>query len=417
MSKIKSITVSNLKAVSQLSADFNGCTAIVTGGNNRGKSSFLRSLPDRIRGIKPDVVLKHGETDGFAELHLTTGEKFKWVFDGKKEKLSFVSERNIPGSITKELASFYFPKVFDVDEFLNATPAKQRATLQKLTGIDFTEFDRLYKAAYDDRTYYNKQYAEEKAKAIQIDPDVPDEEIPTIELEKQLAGIDAHNERYNNAGARSLQLKQSVASNNAEIDRLMAQIELLGEKNSELQTMLAESDKWLNDANNKPKTKEDSLALITKIAKARETNESIAVNKKAIEQNKKIEAAEKAAQQADAEVKRIESEKADVIRNSTMPDGFGFSEDGITYNGYEFNKQQLSSSGIYIAALKLAALTLGEVKTLHFDASYLDKNSLADIEAWANENNLQLLIERPDFDGGKIEYQLINDLQTEAINN
>ena len=92
-----------------------------------------------------------------------------------------------------------------------------------------------------------------------------------------------------------------------------------------------------------------------------------------------------------------------------MPDGFGFDDDGITYNGFAFNKEQLSSSGIYIAALKLAALGLGEVKTLHFDASFLDKNSLAEIETWANDNNLQLLIERPDFEGGEIEYQIISN--------
>jgi len=59
--------------------------------------------------------------------------------------------------------------------------------------------------------------------------------------------------------------------------------------------------------------------------------------------------------------------------------------------------------------LKLAALNIGEVKTLHFDASYLDKNSLKEIENWAKDNDLQLLIERPDYDGGEIEYHIIDD--------
>lgn len=91
-----------------------------------------------------------------------------------------------------------------------------------------------------------------------------------------------------------------------------------------------------------------------------------------------------------------------------MPEGFGFTDEGITYNGFAFNKDQLSSSEIYISALKLAACGLGEVKTLHFDASFLDKNSLAEIEKWATENDLQLLIERPDFEAGEIEYHLIH---------
>jgi hypothetical protein len=93
-----------------------------------------------------------------------------------------------------------------------------------------------------------------------------------------------------------------------------------------------------------------------------------------------------------------------------MPEGFGFDDDGITYNGLPFTREQLSSSGLYIAAIKLAAMTLGEIKALHFDASFLDKNSLADIEAWANGEDLQLLIERPDFEGGEIEYQLLSNV-------
>ena len=51
-------------------------------------------------------------------------------------------------------------------------------------------------------------------------------------------------------------------------------------------------------------------------------------------------------------------------------------------------------------------MVLGDIKTLHFDASFLDKNSLTEVEEWANKNNYQLLIERPDFDGGEIRYEI-----------
>ena len=81
MSKIKKITVSNLKSVSSLTADFNGCTAIVTGGNDKGKTTFLRGLIDRIMGNKPEIILRKGENEGFAECELTTGEIFRWNFE------------------------------------------------------------------------------------------------------------------------------------------------------------------------------------------------------------------------------------------------------------------------------------------------------------------------------------------------
>lgn len=409
MSKIKKITVLNLKAVASLSADFNGCTAIITGGNNKGKSSFLKSLPERLRGNKPDLILKQGEKEGFAEWELTTGEKFLWVFDGKKEKLTFISERNIKSSITKDLSTAYFPPVFDVDEFLNSTPAKQKSVLQKLTGIDFTEFDRMYKEAYENRTYANKKVVEEKAKLTFYDPKLPKETKPTDEIQKQISGIDAHNQAHKNKYDLVLQKEKTVKENDIEIARLRGLIKTLEQKNSVLNGEIMELEVWTDEVANQPKGKDVSDALQAQLTALKAENKTIEENNKAKAQQDAYDKAVINADVEDKEVKRIEAEKLDVIKNASLPEGFGFNEEGITYNGYAFNKEQLSSSGIYIAALKLAALGLGEVKTLHFDASYLDKNSLSEIEKWAIDNDLQLLIERPDFEGGEIEYQIIKN--------
>lgn len=407
MAKIKKITVSNLKAVSDLTADFDGCTAIITGGNNKGKSSFLKSLPDRLRGNKPEMVLKQGEKEGFAEWELTTGEKFLWSFDEKKEKLTFISERNIKTSLTKDISTYYFPPVFDVDTFLNSTPKKQKEVLQKLTGIDFTEIDQLYKQAYEERTWANKKLAEEKAKLQTIDPALPVVEYSTEELEKELAGIDTHNLRYTDIKNRLQEKLKQVEDNNNEIKELQAKIRAIEAKNVGLDDEIKKGNAWLADDKNKLKLNADELKK--QLADLKEKNKEIVQNNKNKDQQAIYEKAEQNAKFADDAVKRIEAEKLDVIKNASMPDGFGFSDEGITYNGFDFTKEQLSSSGIYIAALKLAALGLGEVKALHFDASYLDKNSLSEIEQWANDNDLQLLIERPDFEGGEIEYHILQE--------
>lgn len=407
MAKIKKITVSNLKAVSSLTADFNGCTVIITGGNNKGKSSFLKSLPDRLRGNKPDLVLKAGEKEGFAEWELTTGEKFIWSFDEKKEKLTFITERNIKTSLTKDISTYYFPPVFDVDTFLNSTPKKQKEVLQKLTGIDFSEIDQLYKQAFEERTWANKKLAEEKAKRQLLDPNLPHEETPTEELEKELSGIDVHNYRFANIQKGVQEKKKQSEENDKEIEALHSKIEAIKEKNKVLSNDIISGAKWMADEKNHPKT--NAEVLKAQIEKIKLDNKAIADNNRIRAHHKVVEKCEDNARLTDEAVKRIEAEKLEVIKNASMPDGFGFSDEGITYNGFEFTKEQLSSSGIYIAALKLAALGLGEVKTLHFDASYLDKNSLAEIEKWAVDNDLQLLIERPDFEGGEIEYQLVSE--------
>lgn len=406
MSKIKKITVSNLKAVSALTADFNGCTAIVTGGNNKGKSSFLKALPERLQGIKPEQVLKRGESEGFSELELTTGEKFVWTFkSGGKEKLTYISERNIPGSVTKEISKIYFPAVFDVDSFLNSPPAKQKKVLQELTGIDFTEIDKKYKEAFEARTYINKRVVEEKAKLGYVDPKLPTVPTPIDELEKELNGIAVHNLKFKQV-SDGVAAKQSQSEEfDKEISELYAKMRTVEEKKALVLSDIEKGQAWLIEPKHRPKI--NAIELQEKIANIKADNLAIEENNKAIAQQKEFEKVTYQAEEANDEVKAIEAEKLDVIKNASMPDGFGFSDEGITYEGFAFNKETLSSSRVYIAALKLAAIGLGDVKTLHFDASFLDKNSLADIEKWANEMDLQLLIERPDFDGGEIEYQLV----------
>lgn len=398
MTKVKTITVSNLKAVSELTADFNGMTAIITGGNNKGKSSFLRSLPERLRGNKNDLILKHGEKDGKAEWELTSGEKFLWEFSNGKEKLTYISERNIPSKITKEISNHYFPPVFDVDKFLADTPQKQSKTLQALSGIDFTEVDKMYKEAYENRTYANKLVADAKAKLVFYDPKAPTEEQSTEALEQELNGIEVHNLRYSGIAEKVAEKREQGKAIEAQIKELQAKLETL-------KADVVKGQEWMNNAANKPKT--NATELQQQIQSIRTSNAAITENKRAKELQEAYEALAKEAVEADAEVKRIEAIKAETIRMANLPEGFGFNDDGVTYNGLPFSKDNLSSSALVIGALKLASSQLGEVKTLYFDASYLDKNSLQEIEAYAQSQDLQLLIERPDYDGGEIRYEII----------
>lgn len=401
MTKVKRITVQNLKAVSELTADFNGCTAIITGGNNKGKSSFLRSLPERLRGNKNELILKHGEKDGKAEWELTTGEKFIWEFSEGKEKLTYVSERNIPSKVTKEISNTYFPAVFDVDKFLQDSPQKQSKTLQQLSGIDFTEVDKLYKEAYENRTFANKTAETAKAKVVFYDPKAPTEEQPTESLEAELNGIDAHNLRYEGVADKVKEKRERGKSIEEQIKQLQAELETL-------KSDVTKGQQWMDDPKNQPKTNAEDLRK--QISDIRTANASIQENKRAKELQDAYDLAQYQAKEADAEVKRIEGIKEETIRMANLPEGFGFNEDGITYNGLPYTKEHLSSSQITIGALKLASTQLGMVETLYFDASYLDRNSLMEVEQWANKAGKQLLIERPDFEGGEIVYEIINSI-------
>lgn len=418
MAKVERIRVMNLKALSALEMDLKGCTVLVTGKNNSGKSTFLRALPDRLRGIKPDVILKHNESEGYAEWELTTGERFIWSFDDRTkagERLTFITKTasgaEVKTTITQDIMNRYFPDIFNVDAFLQGTPAKQRKTLQEISGLDFTEIDNRYKAAYDDRTFANKKLEEAKTKVKPINTSLPTEEVDVLSIQKEIGLIGQHNQKFEHVDSGVKEKQTDISKNDKKIADLQKEISKLERENKALKVDVDNGVKWLNDPKNIKKDAEYTAGLELKLEKGEETNGLIKKNNEAIQAKSDVETLTLEAKERDEDVKNIIKEKDEMIASAKLPEGFGFTDDGITYKGLPFTREQISSSGIYIAALKLASINLGEVKMLHFDASFLDKNSLAEVEAWAESEGLQLLIERPDFEGGEIKYELISEIE------
>ena len=149
----------------------------------------------------------------------------------------------------------------------------------------------------------------------------------------------------------------------------------------------------------------DSAFCHTKIEDARKNNEAILRKESLLK-------AEKNAAECQEALQKIKEDKILALKSSSLPEGFEITDEGIEYLKLPFNRKSLSTSAIYIGALKLASLGLGEVKTLHFDASSLDRESLIEVEKWASENNLQLLIEWPDRSGNEeIVYELIEEIK------
>ncbi len=441
MSKIKTITITNFKAVDMFTADFNGCTAIVTAGNNKGKTSLLRGITDRIRGIKPELIVKQGEESGKGELVLTDGCRFVWEFDAKgKEKLTFFTKENIKSAVTREIAARYFPPTFDIDKFLQSQPKQQAAQLQQAFGIDCTDVDARYKKAYAERTTANADYDREKSrlesmgKPEKVEPVTLDvltakKEQLRNELNAEYSKNVAHNKEVE---AQWKEECSRINSEKSEYEKTVANVaherEIIGGAISQLMAFgyggTDELYKWRDTAYQLPQAKVFNIPaepeykdpmpdrseldkIDAEILSASDTNVKANSYKQYLEQVKNVDELKRKAEDADGVVKAIEQERKDLIASAKLPDGVMITDDGITVNGLPLDKTQLSTSKLYITALQFGAMNLGEVKSLYFDASYLDRNSLSEIQDWAQKNDLQLLIERPDFDGGDIQYQLI----------
>jgi hypothetical protein len=403
MSKIKKISVKSYKAIDKLEIDFKGCSAIVTGGNNQGKTSFLRGLQDRIASsIKPEFIVKKGEEKGYAGIELTTGEKFIWSFDDKgKEKFVFVTADNIKAEWSFKLVDKYFKPIFDVDKFLNSNPKDRVLALQKLFGIDFTEINKEYKEAYDARTAINSVVKSESARVGEVDEMLPSSIIEIESLQKDILSAKDNNTKKDN-------VKHEVNAVSVEIQSLENEIYLLQEKLRIKRESRVAFENYFNELNyidieEKQNQFNASLAL----------NEKIRANNTAKAHREILKKHEESAKQADELVKSIEARKKEMLANVNLPEGISLDEDKILVDGFPLDNAQISTSKKYITALKLGSKALGEVKTMPFDASPLDRKSLDKILAFAESEGLQLLIEKPDFEGGEIEFHLINDDKVE----
>lgn len=136
--KIKKIEVSNFKSISSNVVNFDGCSAIVTAGNDEGKTSLLRGLIDRFQGEKADIILKVGEDKGYSILELTDGSKIEWKFSNKTESFAYTTSDGIKmtSGVLKAIGSRYFGTAFNIDKFVNLSPKAQSRQLSGYRGTN-----------------------------------------------------------------------------------------------------------------------------------------------------------------------------------------------------------------------------------------------------------------------------------------
>ena len=431
MSKIQTIKIENFKAISELEANFKGCTAIVTGGNNKGKTSFLRGIPDRIRFVRPEVMVKQGSTKGKGEMTLDTGERFIWEFNSEgKDTLSLITKEGAKRSVTVALGQQFFPQPFDIDKFLQSTPKEQAKQLQKIIGIDFTDIDKRYAEAYQLRTDKNRESEKHHVKLTEMMevPKVDFVDLASLQAKKEQVRQSlnaeylkkkAHNDELRNKYQSELAAYNADAAyHSTRLRKVTDAIESLKESGY----TGSEVDKFFDSIKTFDKVAPVEPAYIPEMPDDKALKEidqqifdAVQINTEAqaykdyIEYKAKTESARLEAEAANDLVKQIEAERAQLIASANFPKGIAITHDGITVDGFPLDRNQISTSKLYTTALRIAAMNVGEVRTLFFDASYLDKNSLAEIQEWANSEDLQLLIERPDFDGGEITYQLVEN--------
>lgn len=433
--KIKSIEVVNYKAVQNQEINLEGHSAIITGGNNKGKSSLLSGLINRFQGEKPEVVVKRGETKGSNKMELTDGSKIHWGFTEKSEKLSFTTSEDIKmtSGVISAIGNKYFGIKFDIDKFIRSTKKEALKMVQNLLGIDLSAIDEKYSKKYAERTDANRELKRisglDKKKPEEIkEPNIQEIKNRKEDLIKENTTLKENWAKENEAHQKEaveFNLKQDQKNNT--IVFLSNSIEELSKfKGSQIDSLIDFDaiEKLLKDTPEAEEHKEVSTLIEPKYNDFSEIDKEL---EKAYEDKSKFESYEKdlkeyndwvkegrlareKSEKLSKELDEISEEKLKLVKEANLPEEFEMTDEGLLYNGFPIDNNQISSSSKYICALKLGSLGLGKLRTMHFDCSFLDKNSLNEIMKWAESQDLQLLIEKPDFEAGEIQYNILNNL-------
>lgn len=433
--KIERIKVKNLKAVNDIDIHCNCRNVLIFGGNNKGKTTILRYLPEYALG-------KAIATEGQCEWQLSDGSRL--IYDSGK--LIYYTNENKKQNVTKKLARQLFNQyLFDIDEYLNKTRKERLLMLYDVFNIrhlveqldeQYAELDKQRLDAFQRKRAAQKlkeenycepvEYSDESLSHLHalLHAKIKEKERTQKELyEKEKQEVDEYNRQIL---SRYEQEKEAYERYNSVLNEMKKFAQLL-DKYELFKTKDMLRNEFVEKFGKPPKEPQyPQLRTMGNTIFNIENDEEI---KQLKEQIKELET--KRAQwllyrnyknlenqyvevynewkQLDEECKKIDEEKRKILSSIPLPKGITIENGEIKHNGYLIDKSVLSTSQLYIAAMKLATISIGEVRCITFDASVLDKDSMKDIIEYCNANDLQLLVEKVDYEGGDIVYEFIEE--------
>ena len=451
--KVKRSYVKNIKSIEEFEATFNGMSAYIVAGNGKGKTTFLRILFDRINGETNNAnILRRKDENGIAEIEFTDNNILRYTItpDGK-EKLSFIYN-GIEVKATKEILERYSSNVFNIDRFINAQPKEKQELLYKYFNIDIQEEKKALKDLISERRLF-KNIIEEKGnvlkninihqREINVDELIKQRDSILQDYENKVNEINAQNKKnkekydqdFNKLFEQMLRYndQQDVNRNKQEYisnaiiylnkfleletnDRIRAIVEEITDifktiPDPKEKKTIEQLKSYLGEFKEIPLPPKPDVSKIEKdIEEAKAFNMSLEKSKYQYETLKQeYDKLIVELNKTEDKIKAIEALIASKLKSANIPEGITFEEDTVLYKGYEISRKYLSQSELYILALKIGSMNLKELRTMYFDCSTLDKNSMAEILDFAVRNDLQLLIEKPDYESGELHYEVITN--------
>lgn len=441
-----------------------GSSFFLIGGNGVGKTSVGHALMDMLTKSLPSKPITDGEKTGYMEFTFTNGSKFLGRFvDGKKPQLEFITPEGYNVGSPKELLQQLAGEGMDfsIDDMLKMAPAPLRKKLEAVAGLDLTDLNLRYKMKYDERALANAKLRDQQGRIEPYEMKYAQMElVQASSLINRIQEMNSNLSAWNNAESRTAEIQAKIEEKTLAAERLRSSITETLPKASKAAQDKYEDDlnrakieydrqveiakKNFSDANQRiqddaknleaqaakhldeveqlktqlnpaatlpPKpAPEEVQALQAELQNLEETNRKIEHAKKMHSEFLYYEELEKQAAALNDEVNALNAEKEAKIKASPLPaTGLAFDSDGnLTIDGFPFEDNQISASRKLIAGIEIASSMLGQIKYLHIDGAALDHASADYVLAFAESKGLQLCIERPEWDGGELKMEIVD---------
>lgn len=400
--KIETIAINGFKRLQQFAIDPAGKSVEIKGRNGLGKSSIIDAIWCTLTGKDvPGVPVNRDSVTAKIVVGLDDGHTARLSWSAKGGKTLVVEGPD--GEPVKAPATFLENLIgkisFDPFEFVEQQPAKQRAFLQQLLGLDFADLD-------SDKAFLLEQKRDIDRDAVAIEREaealLDAQNVERVDVSELVA---KQNERAEII-AKGRDAAAAVERAESAVESAKVSVASLEEQIAALTTRLESAKAHAATEASKVAPLRASLELLRAqvsgmpdnseaIRNAGETNRQAdrwAKRKELVERSKAIKGDLEAIK---AKIEAVEKARQSRIMDAKFPvDGLSFSTDGVLFNGLPFDKGNQCQSDILRVGVAIAVAQNPTARIVRIkDGSLLDSSAKAALLAMLDENGFQAFIE------------------------
>lgn len=404
--RIVKLEAENVKRLRAISITPDGAVVRIQGANGAGKSSVLDSIAYALGGEKlcPAKPIRRGQDRArvVVELDEDLVVERRWSEGGSKLEVRTKNGLKHP-SPQKLLDGLVGRLSFDPLAFLRLKPTEQAETLRALSGVDLSKFDSARATAYQQRTAWNRQVSQLKARLSSMpEIEAPDELVSSADLlaeqerrGEHRAGNARRRKAHYNEQDEVVEQERNVAAREEGVANLREELAMaeayLAEEKSKLKTMTEQHTAKVPEVN--ALVDPDMQEIPGKLREVEAVNERVRQKRARAAIAEELRGSEEQADALDKEIESIDAGKEKTLAEAEFPvAGLGFTEEGVTLEGLPL-EQASSAEQLRVSLAMSIALNPKLRVMLIRDGSLLDEKSLAAVAQMAEQNDCQVWLE------------------------